>query len=359
MKLQSAIFQIIVLMIISVLPGQGQKFYLSPSGDDNNPGTIEKPLASPGAAVLMAREWRKNNKGDQPVEIIALPGEYDMLAPLYLTDEDSGTPSAPLVFRSEGSKKPVFRGSVRISGFEKIDENLWKAFLPQVAHYDYYFEQLYVNGRRAKRARSPNDGFFNVGKVEETVVEKGTGRSPEVAVQKIYISASDGASLGTFTARDHEDALIIFYHKWDNTRKRILHYNSSEAAVYIAGGGMKPWNQIDGSSRWMVENFHAALDSPGEWYLDRSGYLYYIPLPGETLESTVFQAPVIKELVRIEGISATSKAGNIRFENISFGMAGYRTPPLGNDPAQAAAELDSDLQNKFNNIVNQFESSIK
>ena len=45
---------------------------------------------------------------------------------------------------------------------------------------------------------------------------------------------------------------------------------------------MKPWNPINSKSRYLVENFKAALDARGEWFLDRSGYLYYIPLEGET-----------------------------------------------------------------------------
>lgn len=337
MKLQPAIYLLIVLLLINIPPGLSQKFYLSPSGDDDNPGTIEKPLASPGAAVILAREWRKDNPQDQPVEIIALSGEYYLFSPLLLTEEDSGTPASPLIFTSESGGRSIFRGAVRISGFERVNETMWRAFIPQVAYYDAYFEQLYVNDRRAVRARSPNEGFFNIIKVEETVVEEGTGRSPEVAVQKIFINASDGAGIDKLTDKDREDALIVFYHKWDNTRKRILHYNSNESAVFIAGGGMKPWNQIDARSRWLAENYFAALDSPGEWYLDRSGYLYYIPLPGETPENTVFHAPIIKEFVKISGKSETSKVSNIQFENISFSVAGYRTPPSGNDPAQAAA----------------------
>ena len=64
---------------------------------------------------------------------------------------------------------------------------------------------------------------------------------------------------------------------------------------------MKPWNPINNKSRYLVENFKAALDAPGEWFLDRSGYLYYIPLEGETIENTTFHIPVIKEFISIQG----------------------------------------------------------
>ena len=54
---------------------------------------------------------------------------------------------------------------------------------------------------------------------------------------------------------------------------------------------MKPWNPINSKSSYIVENFKGALDAPGEWFLDRSGYLYYIPLEGETIENTTLFAP--------------------------------------------------------------------
>ena len=115
-----------------------------------------------------------------------------------------------------------------------------------------------------------------------------------------------------FSNQDFEDALVIFYHNWDNTRKRIMSFSSSEPAFFIAGEGMKPWNPINNKSRWLIENYRAALDAPGEWFLDRTGYLYYIPLPGETLQNTVFYAPILKEFIRITGDSAEKTVSNIK-----------------------------------------------
>jgi len=105
---------------------------------------------------------------------------------------------------------------------------------------------------------------------------------------------------------------------------------------------MKPWNPINSRSRYLVENFRGALDTPGEWFLDRSGYLYYIPKPGETIKNTSFYAPVIKEFIVIQGDSASGKrVENIHFENLIFETAGYTTPANGNEPAQAAAPVDA------------------
>ncbi len=352
MKRQSAILLLITLLFSFQELAFSQKIYVSPAGTDTNPGTVDKPLTTLTAARDKAREMRKTTKLNEPLEIIITGGEYLMMQPLFLTTDDSGTPASPLVFKTEPGSKAVFRGGIPVSGFEKVNEKLWRAFIPQVAWYDSYFEQLYVNGRRAVRARSPNDGFFRVKNVTETVLEKGEGRSPELAVQKVELDNSDTASLVSFSKNDFQDALMIFYHNWDNTRKRVTGFSKTGSSAYIVGEGMKPWNPINNKSRYLVENFKAALDAPGEWFLDRNGYLLYIPLEGETIENTTFHIPVIREFISIQGNSSSGKkVENVKFENLVFEVAGYKTPPDGNEPAQAAAPVDAVVTLDFANKI--------
>ena len=329
-----------------------QKIYLSPNGSDNNEGSVEKPLATLNAAREKAQRVRKSGPDNQLVEIIALGGEYFMMQPLILSPDDGGTKASPLIIRSETGQKVLFRGGVPVTGFAKINEKLWKAFVPQVAFYNSYFEQLYVNGKRATRARTPDSGFFNSGKVEETILEKGTGSFSVLAVQKITIDSSDMSYFNSFTPQDYQDALIVFYHNWDNTRKRITGFGRENSSVYTVGEGMKPWNPINEKSRYIVENYRAALNAPGEWFLDRTGYLYYVPQEGETIENTTFIAPVLKEFIVIRGDQSTGKkVENISFENVSFGYAGYQTPPSGNEPAQAAFNADAVVTLDFANNI--------
>ena len=257
-----------------------------------------------------------------------------------------------MIFKAEVRTKAVFRGGVQLTGFEKVNEKLWKVFVPQVAYYNSYFEQLYVNGNRATRARTPNEGFYFVKNVTETIIEKGEGRSPELAVQHIYLDSTEATCFQSFTKQDYQDALMIFYHNWDNTRKRVTGFSKKNSSVYTAGEGMKPWNPINNKSRWLVENYRAALDAPGEWFLERSGYLFYIPRDGETIENTSFYAPVLSEFITIQGdITSGKHVENIRFENLVFEMAGYQTPPFGNEPEQAAASVDAVIKLDYANNI--------
>jgi hypothetical protein len=348
MKLQSIVKLMIMILFLSHNQASSQSIYLSPAGNDGNPGTIDKPLATLTAARNKARVLRKNSQGSQPIEIIAQEGEYYMIQPLLLNTDDGGTASSPVIYKAEPGKKTVFRGGVKLIGWEKVNDKLWKAFIPQVAFYNSYFEQLYVNGNRATRARTPNTEVNFVKKVTETVLEKGAGRSPELAVQKIELDSIDAKCFQSFTKQDYNDALLVFYHNWDNTRKRVTGYTKQNSSVYTVGEGMKPWNPINSKSRWFAENFRAALDAPGEWFLDRSGYIYYIPNEGESISNTSFYAPVLKEFISIQGDPLTGKkTTNIQFENLVFEIAGYQTPANGNEPAQAAAPIDATVTLDF------------
>jgi len=105
MKSQLVICLVIAIAFISNGQVSGQKIFLSPTGNDNNPGTYDKPLATLIAARNKAREYRKKSPVNQPVEIVAQAGEYSMLQPLELTIEDSGTPAAPLIFSPAAFRK--------------------------------------------------------------------------------------------------------------------------------------------------------------------------------------------------------------------------------------------------------------
>jgi len=88
MKYRPLVFLLLVFLLANPGYAFSQLIYLSPTGDDSNPGTSALPLATLAAARDKARELRGTIKSDEPLEIIAAGGEYFMTQPLVLTDED-------------------------------------------------------------------------------------------------------------------------------------------------------------------------------------------------------------------------------------------------------------------------------
>lgn len=330
-----------LIFLISVNGISAQQIYLSPGGNDLNSGTINNPVASLNGALVRAREYRQTNPGTKIVEVIALAGKYNMLQPLVVTGADvvSDTASS-LIIRSEQGAKAVFSGGVEIRGFQKVNDSLWKTFVPQVAFYNSTFQQLYVNGRRAVRARTPNESFFFINDASETILDKGNGRIPVFAAQKIKIDSLQSDVFSSFRKKDFEDALIVFYHKWDNTRKHIASYNPATFELITTGTGMQPWNSFDKQTRYYIENSKSFLDAPGEWYLENSGTLWYMPRKGESIDNTTVIAPIIKDFIEIKG-EPGKVVKNIHFESLIFEAAGYEMPSGGDEAAQAASPVDA------------------
>ncbi|GAB2777659.1 hypothetical protein GCM10027275_21040 [Rhabdobacter roseus] len=323
-----------------------QQLYVAPTGSDQNPGTAERPLATLQGARDKARQLRRASAPARPIEVVVRAGTYWMAEPLRLTTEDSGTEASPLVFRGEGSEAPVFYGGMSIGTFEKISDSLWKADVPEVRRYGWRFEQLYVNGQRATRAQT--EGFFQPRRVTETVLDSARIYRADLAVQRIALPPESTRWLAGLSPAELHDVVITFYHNWDNTRKYIAGFSAADTALYVVGEGMKPWNKINAKSLFVFENLKAALDAPGEWYLERSGTLYYRPRPGERPDQMTALAPLNEKFVIIAGDEKTGKrVQHLRFENLSFQVASYQMPATGVDPTQAAAPIEAAIQLDF------------
>ena len=318
------------------------KIYVSVSGRDSNPGTKDLPLTSLNGAVNTLRNIKLAGMVSGAVEVIVGEGKYFMAEPLVLNPEDSGTADSPVTFRAEEGTHPVFCGGKPIVGFEKISETLWRAKVPEVAQLGWNFEQLYVNGKRATRAKSPNTGFYHLKNTSDSILQNGDAKTPELAIQRFTLFPDGAGEVFKYSKEDFENSVITFYHNWDNTRNRVYSYDAKTSTAFVVGSAAKSYNRIDTKSRYTLENFKAALDTCGEWFLDRSGYLYYMPLPGETPENTEVTAPVTDRFITIMGNEKTGKkVENIRFENLSFQFAGYKMPFFGISQAQAAFPIEA------------------
>lgn len=338
---------------IEKLEAANLKIYVAVSGNDSNSGTKEQPLASLQGAVDKLREIRKNHRINETVEVIIGDGEYFMTEKLMLYPHDSGKEGALVIFEAEKGARPVFYGGRRINGFEEISEDLWHAKIPETETYGWIFEQLYVNGERAVRAKSPNNGFYHLKKVTEDILYRTSGKIPGIAFQKYTLYPDGAEQLSRFSKDDYQNAVITFYHKWDNTRTRIHSFDRDSSTLFTVGSSFASHNKINQESRYRLENYKAALDTCGEWFLDREGSLLYIPRKGESIANLKVIAPFVDRFIVIQGNEETGESvKNIQFEGLSFQATGYRLPIGGDQPSQAAASTDAVIVvNYAENIV--------
>jgi parallel beta-helix repeat protein len=343
---------ILTLTLLFNLNLSALDIYIAPSGNDQNPGTKNAPLASLKGARDLIRQLRSSGKLNEEIRVLVANGIYFMTEPLVLTDQDSGSENFPVIFMAETGAAPVFIGGIPIKNWERVNNDLWKAKVPEVSRYGFYFEQLYVNDQRATRAKSPNQGFYFLKEVEETIIAKGKEPTQGLAAQKLKIFRDANGVISKFSQPDLEDAVLTLYHKWDNTRKRISEFSAESSTVILTGKPMQPWNQMDRQTRFTIENYKAAIDTVNEWYLDRNGELFFIPKPGENPNEMDIYAPVTERFITLQGNEQTGKnVAHIRFENLRFRVSGYRMPITGNEAAQAASPVDATIMADFANHI--------
>ena len=266
-------------------------------------------------------------------------GTYALEAPIVLTADDD----RPMVFEGDGGEKPVISGGIRLTGWERTKEGWWRCRVPQAGVYKWCFEQLYVNGRRAVRARTPNEGWFELDDMREHVAASGSGRLQPLAAQTMTTRPEHLATLRGIPETELADVQAAFFYKWDYSRSFLLYAEPDSGRFYTVGKGQKPWNPITKNTRFFLENYRAALDAPGEWFLEKDGTLIYIPLPGEDMQTAEVYAPVLERLVEIRG-TENRHVSDKQFRNLCFAHTAYYTPKTGVPPQQAAANIDATIQ---------------
>ena len=250
-------------------------------------------------------------------------GTYALERPIVLTAGDD----RPMVFEGDGGEKPVISGGIRLTGWEHTKEGWWRCRVPQAGVYKWCFEQLYVNGRRAVRARTPNEGWFELDDMREHVAASGSGRLQPLAAQTMTTRPEHLATLRGIPETELADVQAAFFYKWDYSRSFLLYAEPDSGRFYTVGKGQKPWNPITKNTRFFLENYRAALDAPGEWFLEKDGTLIYIPLPGEDMQTAEVYAPVLERLVEIRG-TENRHVSDKQFRNLCFAPVCPHNRPL-------------------------------
>jgi hypothetical protein len=300
------------------------------------------PISSLSAARDAVRELRVKSP-NEPVKVVITAGAYPLTEPVTFEPQDGGSATAPIRYEAAPGANPVFSGGRAITGWRRGADGIWTAQVPGVAEGKWYFEQLWVNGRRAMRARTPNKFFHYMLKVrEEPLVQGGNARRVKSARQTISVWPEDIASLGGLTPAELKDVNFVAFHNWDNTRRFLDAADVKAGTLVVSGEGVKSWNPMKKDSGFLLENYRAALDAPGEWFLARDGVLSYLPRPGEDMAAAEVIAPVAEKFLVLKGDPAAGKfIEHLTFKGLAFRHSQWLTPPGGFEPAQAAAPIEA------------------
>jgi hypothetical protein len=331
-------------MAISILWIQSAgalNLYVSPDGSDSWSGKLAQPndertdgpLASLAGARESIRRLKSQAQVSEPVHVIIADGSYSLIEPFILTPQDSGTKAAPVSYEAAAGARPIFAGGRVITGFKAGPGGIWQAQIPDVAAGKWYFEQLFVNGRREVRARTPNEFYHYMGESVEVPIE---GQQDKFR-RTTNVRPADLDPLKELSEDEVKDVTLVAYHKWCITRRFLTGIDAGNSAIITVGEQLKSYSGWPANTRYHLENFRTALDAPGEWFLSRDGKLSYMPLPNENPAAAQVVAPVINKLVIFQGQPESSKfVEHIKLKGLVFEHNQELLPRTGYVPYQAA-----------------------
>ncbi len=318
----------------SIQAGSGKIFkelYVSPSGDDGNPGTLAEPLQSLAGARDRVRSLNRAMDGD--IVVYLRGGRYQQARTLDFTEKDSGRNGCSIIYKAYGAEKPVLSGGLQVTGWRKVRSeakgSLWQAAVPELEDS----ANLFVNGSSAVRARGPvkATAAWDVVKGGEFefygVVEKFPGHNKEITVYEGYKTTN--AVLADW--QNPEDLVFVYDVGW-------THSVCPVEEIVRAGDGaiikmrmpcfrdcqVKAGVQIGGPS--YIENALELLDEPGEWYFNRKiRMLYYMTPPEEDLNEQETIVPQLEKFMEIRGLPSRPVA-NLQFHQLTFEHTTFLRP---------------------------------
>jgi hypothetical protein len=294
--------------------------HVAPGGDDANPGDAARPVAS----LTRAREAVRQAVAaglTRDVTVVLAAGTYELPATLEFGPGDGGTAEHAVTYAAAPGAAPVLSGGRRLAGWQRGAGPLWTTLVPEVRAGTWYFHQLWVNGRRAPRARTPNED----------------APQPCVSLQGASLSADLSAHTYTFAPgqlaawKNLGDVEAIVFGEWEITRKRFAAVDPATGVAQMAGPHGEPHPaMLPKAGLWAyLENAGEFLDVPGEWYLDRqTGVLSYWPRAGEDMTTAVVVAPRLTRLIVVRGTPETP-VRNLHFQGLEVAYSDWAMPPGG------------------------------
>ena len=305
--------------------------YLSPDGHDDYSGFLEEtrpdgtdgPLATLEAAVTRIPELRRSLRHCGTITIRVRAGRYPLHKPLVFGSEHSG-----VSVEAYPGEQPVMEGAEAVRSWRETEVNdrlAWVADVSGRIRQTGPFRSLWVNARRARRARWPAEGWLAMKSVPGMPEEAGLFHPCDC------IESSPGDLPAQI--KNPGDAEVIIPHFWIQERLPLENIDHERNLIHTARASIfRCTDDFSGGpgKRYCIENLMEGLLNPGDWYLDtRKGLLYYLPTKEDSLETTEILIPTVYQFIRAH----TDLESGERIEELSFSGLTFRysdwCPPEG------------------------------
>ncbi|MBK8880850.1 MAG: hypothetical protein IPN67_00260 [Bacteroidales bacterium] len=302
----------ILLFALSCMSCSKSVIFVSTDGDDLNPGSKRKPVATLGKALELSRSSVSK-------KIIIREGKYYDVS-CTLSAIDSG-----LIISGETGKRVYLYGGKKLKNWQQHGD-WWFADAPGTADRSWDFRILIVNDSLRSRARIPEAGEFTHKSDWPYKWQSSQGGwSKEPTREELTKMAYDPKDLGSWL--DTRNAELTVFHAWDDSYVGLVGNDTINHVVRFTypathpAGAFASW--IERASKYIVWNIKEGMKHPGQWYLDRTAEkVFYWPYPYEKISDIEALVPTQNQLFNFE-----KGARSIILENLSISCA---SAPMSN-----------------------------
>ncbi len=313
---------LLLSMFLSTTGLVAQELYVSPQGEDGNPGTRQQPLATLQAAVDKALEGAGGT-------IWLADGTYPVMSGIQVKQTGK-----PLVIQAQARHQARVSGAKRVGQFRPLDsQTAQRLILPAVrehvlvadlraqgfpalsqlpAHYQASgSEEVFWNGSPLQSARWPNEGFATF----TEVIDAGASDPVHWVTREVYRPGSFRFPIDRPKQWDFSRGIYLhgfWCYEWSDEVLRAASYNAETGELRFAAkhtyGIGNPWKK-GAEHQFYALHVLEELDQPGEYYLDRQQNLLYLWPPGEVDGAEVVISLCADPLLQATGVNQLTLQG--------------------------------------------------
>ncbi len=254
--------------------------YVSPTGNDDNSGTLNEPLASFEGAQKLVRAFKVKNK-NIPTSIYFRGGKYYRTQSTVFDAADGGSKSGPIKYMAYPGEVPLILGGKQLKlDWQLFKDGIYKAKVPE----GIIFESLFIDDQEQVLARYPN-------------------YDPDIRI----FNGTSADCISSEKVKKWKDPVDGYFHVIHKAMWGGFHYKitgkESKGKLIMEGGWQnnRPENGLHKELRY-VENIFEELDVEKEWYLDRKkSILYFKPEKGIELKNANVEVAYLENFIKVIG----------------------------------------------------------
>jgi hypothetical protein len=275
---------LLLSLVLLAASAAAAEIHVSPSGDDANAGTADRPLRTFAAAQQAARRTKAQT-------VLFHAGTYYLPETIVITPADSG-----VTFAAAPNETVVLSGGLKL-------DLQWRAYRDGILQAEtpagLFFDQLFVNGQRQHMARYPNF---------DPHARPYNGAAADALSPQRSANWSDPA--GGFIHAMHKQ-------HWGGYHYRITGKNEKGEVIYEGGWQNNRRTAMHPKDRF-VENIFEELDAPGEWFHDtRTSTLTFFPPANVDASQAIVEVVRLRHLIEFQG-SQQNPVRSVSLQGFTF-----------------------------------------